>query len=221
MPGNAKVNGTWKELVGVNAKVNGSWKEVTEGYTKVNGTWQQWFQLGGSIFQEIASFTVSNTNTSSISFTNIDQSYEALYIAGSVKSRGTTQSSLNCRFNNNSSNVYDNFMASPSGGYAESYNSNFANLTPFLAFENVNQNDLAWSAFSMYLNDYNTGEPYKKFISRFTGGKRTDDRWFDGATYQNTTFGSSATISQIIFDIGDNSNFQVGSQVTIFGMIGN
>ena len=41
MPGNLRINGTWRTLYRVYVKVNGTWRSVTYGWAKSNTVWRQ------------------------------------------------------------------------------------------------------------------------------------------------------------------------------------
>ena len=43
MPGQSKVNGTWRTVSGLSVKVGGQWKTATSAFVKVGGVWKQWF----------------------------------------------------------------------------------------------------------------------------------------------------------------------------------
>ncbi len=43
MPGQSKVNGTWRTTSGLSVKVGGQWKTATSAFVKVGGVWRQWF----------------------------------------------------------------------------------------------------------------------------------------------------------------------------------
>jgi len=43
MPGQSKVNGTWRTTAGLSVKVGGQWKTATSAFVKVGGVWKQWF----------------------------------------------------------------------------------------------------------------------------------------------------------------------------------
>lgn len=203
MPASAKVNGTWRDLASVSAKVNGSWQEIVNAYSKVNGVWQETFSSGSPPTYNLIASAVTGT-TASFSFTNIDQSYDDLYVhIRNNNDSGFDESLFLMRINDVSTSQY----------YASSIQSNEdERAKDFGVIGGVTGTTVSLPAASTTLRLPRYSETLKPIWMSYS--YKRDSRNFVGG-YLNTS--QSGVTKLTFFDIRG-ANVKSGSEFAIYGV---
>jgi hypothetical protein len=215
LPGQVRVDGSWKNVNDVDVRVGGAWKTVNAGYTRISGVWKQWYPAGQPAFEHIAT-TILTSTTNQILFTDLgtySSDYKHLQIRYSSKSTTSTNDSF-IRFNGATNSVYARHTLAGISSSVTSTNQTSATLINLPL--GMSRSTTA-SAFSGGIID---------ILDPFSTTKNTTTRALTGIVDSQTAialqsglWNNTASITSITLGVASGS-FAIGSRFSLYGIRG-
>lgn len=214
MTGHIRVGGAWKNLAGASVRVGGSWKTVAEAWTRVGGVWKKWLEPAGAF--ELISTQLISSNTATVTFSSIPQTYKHLQVRFTARSsRGSVACEMFLRLNgiSTSSYAYHRLYADGSSIGSFGWNSQNQALIGEILGNTATTNNFASGVVDIL--DYSSTS--KNTTARsFLGTARDMFRIWLGSQLLNNT----AAITSISFTLESATSFLPGSRISLYGIKG-